>query len=165
MTTEAASVRARALAEQYMQATADLLEVVEGCSAAQWQTRCMNEARTVGVLVHHLATAAHAVTGMLTGVAAGQPAPQLTMAMIDHANARHAAEHGDAGQGETLALLRQNSAATAAFIETLSDAQLEITAALPVLGPDPAMVSQMIQNMLIGHTLGHLASIQAAIVL
>ncbi|HMA34346.1 MAG TPA: DinB family protein [Chloroflexia bacterium] len=157
--------RARALADQFTQATQDLLAVAGNCSPAQWQTVCANEARTVGVLVHHLALGDRNITALITQVVAGQPPPPLTRDMLDHANARHAQEYAQVGQAETLDLLRQTSHAATDFVQALTDPQLDQTAVIPIFGPQPTSVHQLVEYLLIGHTLGHLASIQVALML
>jgi hypothetical protein len=163
MPAEIASRRAQELADQYTKAIAALLAVVENCTESQWHTRCTNEARSVGVLVHHLATIATLGPQLINGMIGGDPPPPLTQEMIDHMNARHAADFSAVGQAETLALFRERSSAALDFIRGLNDAQLDLVAYLPVFGSAPTSVPQLIENLLIGHTLGHLASIQVAL--
>jgi len=160
-----ATSRAAALADQYTQAIADLLAVVEPATLAQWRTPCINEGRSVGVLVHHIGTMAGVIRAFVEQVVQGESLPPLTQEMIDHNNARHAETYANAGPDETLALLRHNSAAAAAFIASLSEAQLNMGTALPAFNLSQASAGQMVEFLLIGHTLGHLASIQSAIAL
>ena len=49
--------RAEALATRVEQGARELIAFVEGCSDAEWQTYVPDEDRTVGVLVHHVASA------------------------------------------------------------------------------------------------------------
>ncbi len=158
-----AAPRAVALADQYSQATADLLALVEPVTLEQWRTLCSNEERTVGVLVHHIASTAEFVPTLISRVVESQPLPPFTQDIIDHNNARHAATYAQAGPAETLALLRQNSSAAADFIRSLSDEQLDRTSTLPVFNLPTVTAGQIFEFLLIGHTLGHLASIQTAI--
>ncbi len=157
--------RAAALADQYTQATATLLAFVEPATEEQWRTFCINERRTVAVLVHHLAGTAEFIPTLIARVAQGEPLPPLTSEMIDHNNARHAETHAQVGPAETLALLRQNSSVTADFIRSLTDTQLDRTASVAIINLPAVSAGQMVEFLLIGHTLGHLASIQSAIAL
>lgn len=151
------------LATQLTQATTDLLAVAEACDAAQWHTRCPNEERSVGVLVHHVATNHAVIQDWIERVVTAQPAPPVTQESIDHANARHAAVYAHVAATDTRALLRQNSAAVIAYIGTLTDADLARTTHLPIFGAQPISAQRLIEFLLIGHTLGHLASITAAL--
>ncbi len=160
-----AAPRAAALADQYIQANADLLALVEAATPAQWRTMCVNEGRTVGVMVHHLAVSAVTITGLVNMVAHERPLPPLTQEIIDHNNARHAETYAEVGPGETLTLLRQNTTAAADSIRALTDAQLNTVVAVPAFSLAAASAGQLIEFLLIGHTLGHLASIETAITL
>ena len=163
MTTLVGSPQARELAAQYEQVTATLLTVAEACDDAQWHTRCANEERSVGVLVHHLASFAATAPELVGHVVAGDPPPPLTQEMVDHANARHAAMYAHVGQAETLDLVRTASATTAAYIRSLSAHDLAQRTHIPFAGPGTLSVDQLISFLLIGHTLGHLSSIQVAL--
>ena len=158
-----ATPRAIALSDQYSQANADLLALIEAATPTQWRIMCINENRTVGVMVHHLAVSAATISGVVDRVVHEIPLPPLTQEIIDHNNARHAATYAEVGPGETLTLLRQNTTAAADFIRTLNDAQLDTVVAMPAFNLPAASAGQLIEYLLIGHTLGHLASIQAAI--
>ena len=157
------SPRVQELADQYQRALTALLAVADNCTAAEWQTRCANEARTVGVLVHHLGSTVPTVLDAIGQVAGGTTALALTQEMVDHINARHAAEFARARQAETLEFLRERSATVLAFIRALDEAQLDRTARVPVFGEEPVSVYQLIEFLLIGHILGHLASIETAL--
>ncbi len=155
--------RSAVLAAQLAQATTDLLATAEACDTAQWHTRCANEERAVGVLVHHVAINHAVIQDLVERVVTGQPAPPLTQESIDHANARHAAVYANVAADPTIALLRQNGAAAIAYIGTLTDADLEQAAQLPLFGAQAITAQLLIEYLLIGHTLGHLASITAAL--
>jgi hypothetical protein len=155
--------RASDLADQYSGAVSALLKVVEACTPAQWQMVCINEQRTVGVLVHHLAVTSKLILGAIGEVAAGRPAPQFTQEQVDHQNARHAQENAHVEQAETLALLRENSGDVVGFLRDVSDADLERTGTLPIIPLPSVSAGQLVEFLLIGHTLGHLASIQTAL--
>jgi len=162
MSVDQSTARGEEIADQLTRATSELLAYVEPFTLAQWQTHCPNEARSAGVLVHHVALALANPTPLIVDVAEGRPFPPLTSEMIDHQNARHAEQYANVGQAETVALLRANRTTAVAQLRALTDTQLERTTTASVFGPAPVTAQQLTEFLLIGHTLGHLASIQAA---
>jgi hypothetical protein len=87
--------------------------------------------------------------------------PALTMEIIHGFNAEQATRYAGAGRAGALELLRQNGAATAALLRTLSDSQLDTGTAF--LG-QPMTVESLAQNGLVAHAEEHLASMQGAAV-
>jgi hypothetical protein len=59
--------------------------------------------------------------------------------------------------------LRRNVATIAATIRTLTDEQLDRTAALPMIGGKTLGTQQLIETGMIGHIRGHVASMQTAV--
>lgn len=161
------SARAAELASRLEQATATLLAAVEPCSEAQWQAECPNEGRTLGVMVHHIASAAPLVLGWAELVASGQALPPITLDHVHVANAEHAHAHAGCAKDATLALLRQSSAAAAARIRTFSDEQLDRSAPFAMFGGQPTSTQLVLEMILIGHIQGfphsHLPNIQAGL--
>src|SRR5262245_36800368 len=155
--------RTEALARRIEHGARHLLAAAEGFSDAAWRTPCAGENRTVGVLVHHVASAYPAEVRFITAVAAGQPMSEVTWAMVDQGNARPAALHAECDQAQTLELLRRNSAAAAAAIRALDDTALERTASTPLHWQAPLTVQYLIEQHPIAHPYIHLESIRAAL--
>src|SRR3954451_6356513 len=99
----------------------------------------------------------HNIGGFIQLAVARQPVAALTMEIIHGVNAEQAARYAGAGRARALALLRQNGAATAAMLRTLSAAQLDTGTAF--LG-HPMTVERLAQNGLVAHAAEHLASMQ-----
>jgi hypothetical protein len=100
------------------------------------------------------------VAGLATAIAHGQPVPPITMEMIHHGNAAHAAEHANCTKAETLALLRQNGAAAVATVRGFGDAELDKTVAFPM---GTMSVAQVVERILTGHAQDHHGTIKKAI--
>jgi hypothetical protein len=151
--------RTEALATAFEQVARRIVTAAESMSDAVWDVVPAGEARTAGQIVHHMASVYRNVGGFIQLAVAGQPLPGLTIEDIHDRNAEQAARATGVGRAETLELLRQNGADTAALLRTLSDAQLDT--ATVFLGY-PMTVEILAQNALVGHTEEHLASIQSA---
>jgi hypothetical protein len=108
---------------------------------------------------YHTAEVYHNVSGFMQLALGGQPLPPLTMEIIHGINAEQAARYARAGRAGAIEMLRQNGAATAAMLRTLSDAQLDT--GTEFLG-HPMTVEGLAQNGLVAHAEEHLVSMQAA---
>lgn len=151
--------RAESLARQFEETNAAVIRTVEGLSEAQWRMPCPHEGRTVVVVAYHVALSHAPILDAIQTLAAGQPLPPVTMAMIDARNAQEAEQHAACTRAETSDLLRRNGQAAAAALRALSDEQLARTGTL--LGQETS-ARQIAEGILIGHPRQHLASIQAA---
>jgi hypothetical protein len=74
------------------------------------------------------------------------------------ANARHAREHPDPDQQETIAWLRRDGEAVASVIASLSDAQLD-RRARENADAEELTTEEVIRQRQVGHVRGHLVSI------
>jgi len=151
--------RNETLATAFEQVAGQILTVADGLSDAAWGVAPAGEARTAGQIAYHTAEVYHNVGGFIQMAVGGQPLPALTMEIIHGVNAEQAARYAGAARGGALELLRQNGAATAALLRTLSDAQLDT--GTEFLGY-PMTVEALAQNGLVAHAQEHLASMQGA---
>jgi hypothetical protein len=155
--------RAQALAARVEQGAHTLSDFAEQRSDAEWQTVCTDDGRTVGVLVHHVASQLIGETDVMKQMAAGKAFTGVTWAMVDEGNAAHAREHANANQHEAAELLRRNSAIAAEAIRALSDEQLDLAAPNSLHADAPVTTQFWIENHPLAHAYRHLASIRAAI--
>ena len=154
--------RAEELAAKFEQANNDTIATIEGMSSAQWTASCEDEGWSAAVTAHHIASGYTPLTGLIQAVANGADLPTLTMDQIDQGNAQHAEQFANCAKEETLEMLRSGGAAAAAAVRGLSDEQLDRGAV--ILVGEPAMTTeQIIENLLIGSTVEHHASIQKSI--
>lgn len=157
------SRRAQELATAFERANDEIIATIEGCSDEQLRTVCNGEGWPVVVAAHHVALSYPAIFGMVLQIANREPIKSFTSEDLDRFNAQHAEEHAHVSREETLALLRREGAAAAAGVRTLSDEQLDQSAALALIGGETWSAAQLIEGALIGHPIDHGGSIKAAI--
>ena len=157
------SKRADVLADRVAQAHRQLMALVDALSETEWRAVCPNEGRTVGVLVHHVASVLPGELSMIQTVASGQPVTGITPELLDQMNARHAEDYADCSREETLDLLRGNSALVVDAIRGLSDAELDRAASVSLHRDAPLTAQYLVEDHPLCHTYLHLASIRAAL--
>src|SRR5678816_3430249 len=89
------NLRAQELANRFTEANNALIAAVEKFSEAKWEAICENDGRSVGVLVHHVASTHSFVSGLVKTVAAGQVLPVLTVEIVNAGNAQHAHQYAN----------------------------------------------------------------------
>ena len=157
------SARAQALAQRFEQANAELANLIESCSDSQWRAVCQGEQWSVGVTAHHIAYDQAHIVEWFQAIAAGLPQPPPAEGGLDAATARHAAQFADCTREETLTLLRRDGELAAGAVRALTDEQLDRMSLPTADGRPPRTAGQVVERILIGHVLGHGASIRAAI--
>lgn len=155
--------RAESLATRIEQGARALADAAEGFSADEWATESAAEGRSVGVLVHHVAAAYEAEAGLIGALTGGQDVSGVTWAAIDRMNAEHARATAGGTKAEALDLLRRNSAAAAALVRGLDDAQLDRVAPTALHWGAPLTVQFFVEQHPIAHPHIHLESIRAAL--
>jgi hypothetical protein len=132
-------------------------------SDAEWQTSVPKDGRTVGVVVHHVASV-YPIELHLAGVlSTGQPITGVTWAVVDQMNGEHAKENAAAAKEATLALLEENSATAAAAIRGFTDQQLDSAAPVSLNSDAPLTCQFMLEDHAVRHSYHHLAKIKAAL--
>ena len=157
----AGSAQAQKLADRFNQLNTHVIAFVEPLTAEQWGMPCGDDHRPIGVVAHHVATAYGAFASWVTTMAKGKPV-SVTMAVIDDLNAQHAEANAGVSKADTLALLRRNGDAAAAVVSNLSDEELARSGSVALLGAT-LTTTQFIQRLLMGHTVGHLQAMRAAV--
>src|SRR4051794_22682901 len=105
--------RAELLAERIETGAQALAEFAQGLSEGEWRTTVLPDGRTVGVIVHHVASVYPIEVHLATVVANGNAVNDVTWDAVAEMNAKHATESANAGKEETLQLLQRNSKAAA----------------------------------------------------
>jgi hypothetical protein len=157
------SRRAQALADRLEQGAQALAVFVEGLSEAEWRVSVPKDGRTVGVIVHHVASVYPLEVQLAQGVAAGKPVAGVTWDAVAHMNAEHAQEHRAVGKPETLELLRRNSKAAADTVRAFSDEQLDAAATVSLNAEAPLTAQFLVEDHALRHSFHHLAKIRAAV--
>lgn len=154
--------RSEALAARVEQGTQALAAFAERLSNEAWRTVC-DDGRTVGVLVHHVASQLSGETEVMKQMAVGKAFTGVTWAMVDEGNAAHAREHAGCSQQEAAELLRRNGALAAEAIRALRDEQLDLATPNSLHADAPVTTQFWIENHPLAHAYRHLASIRAAL--
>jgi hypothetical protein len=157
------SARANALAARLEQGARALAAFASGLTDAEWQTRTPKDGRTIGVIVHHVATVYPIEIQLAQTVAEGKPVTGVTMDDINTMNAGHASENAAVRKDETLDLLRRNSAAAADAIRALSDEQLSEAAPVSLYADAPITCQFVLEDHAVRHSYHHLARLRRAL--
>jgi DinB family protein len=172
MTHTSVSVEAppRATSQQ-AQALADRLEAGARALAAfaatltddEWQMPVPHDGRTVGVVVHHVASVYPVEIELAQVLAGGTPMTGVVMDDIHAMNAKHATEYATVTNASALELLRTNSAAAAAAIRALSDEQLTNAATVSLYSDAPLTCQFFLEDHAVRHSYHHLARLKRTV--
>jgi hypothetical protein len=164
-TVVATSLRSARLAERLERNAADLADFARTLTDAEWRMATPGDGRTVGVIVHHVATVYPLEVHLAQMMAAGTDIVGVTWATVHDMNAAHAAEHAEVGQADALALLAEHSAAAAEAIRGFSDEDLDRSVKVSLYG-DAELTSQfMLEDHAVRHSRHHLAALRTAVAL
>lgn len=156
------SPHAEALAHRFEETNADFMRFVTGLTDGEWSRHCPNEERTVASLAAHVAGAYLFEMRAFQGIADDQPLPVVQKEWLDRVNAENGAKNARVERDEVLRSLEENAAKAADWVRGLKDEQLERTGAYIDWVP-PMSLERWIERVLIGHILGHRASIEAVV--
>ena len=129
----------------------------------EWQSRIPGDGRKIGVVVHHVASVYPIEIQLAQILAKGQPVEGVTWDVINKMNAAHAKEFDGVSQEDAIELLKQNSAAAAAAIREITDAELDQAAAVSLYGNAPLTCQFFVEDHALRHSYHHLARIRAAL--
>lgn len=157
------SQRSNALAERLEEGARALASFASALTDAEWQSRVPRDGRKVGVVVHHVATMYPLEIQLAQLLAAGKPVTGVTWDVVHEINAAHAKENDAVTKQAALDLLRRNSAAAAAAIRALSDAELDQAAPLSLNADAPLTCQFMLEDHAVRHSYHHLERLRAAL--
>jgi hypothetical protein len=158
-----ASWRAKALAERLEQGARALEAVAGALTQREWETVIPGDGRTVGVVVHHVATMYPLEIQLAQALGAGQPIAGVTWAAVHEINAEHARANSAVTKQAAIDLLRRNSAAAAAAIRAIGDEELDTAAAVSLNADAPLTCQFFLEDHAVRHSYHHLARIRAAL--
>jgi hypothetical protein len=159
----AASARAEALARRLEQGIDALIAFANTLTEKQWQTAIPKDGRTVGVVVHHVASVFPIEIELAQQLAKGKAIAGVTWDDVHAMNAKHAQDYAAVTRQEAIELLRLNSASAAAAIRALTDEELETAATNSLYADAPLTCQHMLEDHAVRHSYHHLAKIQAAV--
>ncbi len=157
------SQRAEALAARIEEGAAGLDTFAEQLSDAEWRTPVPRDGRTIGVVVHHVASVYPIEIDLARTIAGGKAVADVTWGVVAELNAKHAREHGGVKKAEALDLLRRNSQQAAAAVRAFSDAELDRAAPFSLSFHAPVTAQFVVEDHALRHSWHHLARIRGAL--
>lgn len=159
----AGNQQANALADRLEVGARALAAFATRLTDAEWQLRVPHDGRSVGVIVHHVASVYPLEIQLAQIVAGGNPVTGVTMDDVHAMNATHAAEHAAVTKAAALDLLHANSKAAAAAIRALSDEQLRRAAPVSLYADAPLTCQFVLEDHAVRHSYHHLARLQRTV--
>lgn len=158
-----ASGRAELLADRIKQGADGLAAFAEGLSDAEWSTPVsITDRRTVGVIVHHVASMYPVEIDVARAIAAGQSV-DVTWEAVAELNAQHARENIGITKAAALELLRRNSSDAAAAVRLFTEDELDRAVPFSLSYGAPVTAQFVIEDHTLRHSWHHLAHIRKAL--
>jgi DinB family len=159
----ATTSRAKALADRLEDGARALMDFASALTDADWKSRTPKDGRSVGVIVHHVASVYPVEIQLAQTLAVGKPVIGVTMDDIHKMNAAHARDNDAVTKSAALELLDRNSTAAAAAIRALSDEELDQAAVASLYANAPITSQFMLEDHAVRHSYHHLARLRAAL--
>ena len=158
------SKRAEALAARLEEGAEGLAVFAEGLSEEEWQTPVSaTDGRSVGVIVHHVASMYPIEIGAVRAIASGTPVTDVTWDVVAQINGIHAKDNANATKAEAVELLRRNSHEAANAIRALTDEELDRATPFSLSYGAPMTAQFVVEDHPLRHAWHHLARIRRAI--
>ncbi len=155
------SRRAALLAARIEDGAAFLAAFAEGLSEAEWRTPVSDsDHRSVGVIVHHVATAYPIEIDLARAIASGKTVTDVTWELVAQLNAKHADEQADVTKTAAIDLLRRNSREATAAVRAFTDDELDTAAPFSLSFGAPVTAQFVIEDHALRHSWHHLARIR-----
>ena len=157
------SLRAQALADRLERGAEKLGELAATLTDAEWQTPIPHDGRTVGIVVHHVASVYPIEIQLAQLLGSGQPMVGVTWDNVHEMNAGHAKEFSGVAKGPAIELLRRNAAEASAAVRRLTDEELDRAPLASLYADAPVTCQFMLEDHAVRHSYHHLAKIRAAL--
>ena len=158
--------RAASLADRIEEGAAGLAAFAEGLSEAEWRTPMSdtgNDRRSVGVIVHHVASVYPIEVDLARAIASGKAVTDVTWEVVADMNAKHASDQAGVTKAAALELLRRNSRQAAAAVRAFTDDELDRAAPFSLSFAAPVTAQFVVEDHAVRHSWHHLARIRAAL--
>jgi len=156
------SHRAALLATRLEAGAALLAQYAQGLSPAEWDMR-VRDGRSVGVIVHHVASLYPIEVDLARTIASGTPVKDVTWEIVAEMNGKHARENAGVTKAAALSLLQENSREAAEGVRRFTDAELDTAAPFSLSFDAPMTAQFVLEDHAVRHAWHHLARIRAAI--
>jgi len=158
------SRRAELLADRIEEGAAGLAAFAEGLSEAEWRTPMSgSDSRSVGVIVHHVASVYPIEIDLARTIASGKAVTDVTNEVVAGMNAKHAHDQAGVTKVAALDLLRRNSREAAAAVRAFTDDELDRAAPFSLSFGAPVTAQFVIEDHALRHSWHHLARIRKAL--
>ena len=156
------SNRSNALARRLERGALALAALAQSLTDSEWQIRTA-DGRTIGVVVHHVATMYPLETQLAQVLAERKPVQGVTWSLVHQMNADHAENFKSVTKQEAIELLEQNSKEAAEVIRSFTDEQLDSAAPVSLNANAPLTCQFIIEDHALRHSYHHLERIRAAL--
>jgi hypothetical protein len=160
------SRRAALLADRIEEGAAGLAAFVETLSEAEWRAPVIEggkNGRSVGVIVHHVASVYPIEIDLARAIAAGNAVTEVTWEVVAQLNGKHAQDNAAVTKQAALELLRRNSHEAAAAVRAFTDEELDQAAPFSLSFGAPVTAQFVIEDHALRHSWHHLARIRKAL--
>jgi hypothetical protein len=157
------SRRAESLAARIEEGASGLAAFAEKLSDKDWETRIPKDGRTVGVVVHHVASVYPIEVDLAKAIASGKAVTDVTWEAVADMNAKHSSDQASVTKADAIALLRRNSKQAAEAVRAFTDEQLDGAAPFSLSYGAPVTAQFVIEDHALRHSWHHLAKIRAAL--
>jgi DinB superfamily len=162
--TGSVSRRAELLADRIEEGAAGLAAFAEGLSEAEWlEPVSGTDRRSVGVIVHHVASMYPIEIDVARAIASGKAVTDVTWDVVAGLNAKHAHEHAEVTKAGALELLRRNSHEAANAVRAFTDEELDRAAPFSLSFGAPVTAQFVIEDHALRHSWHHLARMRTAL--
>jgi len=156
--------RAELLADRLEEGVSGLAAFAEGLSEAEWRTPVSaSDRRSVGVIVHHIASLYPVEMDLARAIASGKAVTDVTWEAVAEMNAKHAGDQAGVTKAAALELLRRNSRQAAAAVRAFTDDELDRAAPFSLAFGAPVTAQFVIEDHPLRHSWHHLARIRKAL--
>jgi hypothetical protein len=159
--------RAEALARRIEEGAAGLAAFAEGLSETEWRTPVRGssgkDGRSVGVVVHHVASVYPIEVDLARAIASGKTVTDVTWEVVADMNAKHARDQAGVTKAAALDLLRRHSREAAAAVRAFTDDELDRAAPFSLSFAAPVTAQFVVEDHAVRHSWHHLAGIRRAL--
>jgi len=155
--------RSLELAKRLEAGAAALARYADTLSEAEWQLALPHDGRTVGVVIHHVASMYPLEIQLASMLGAGKAIEGVTWQDVHALNATHASQHAGVDAATALALLHTNSREASAAVQALTDGQLDQASPVSLNADAPLTCQFFVEDHALRHSYHHLAGIRACV--
>jgi hypothetical protein len=162
-TASAACTRSELLAQRLERGVDAMIAFAGTLTERQWQKLVPKDGRTVGVVVHHVASVFPIEIELAQQLAKGLPITGVTWDDVHAMNAKHAQDNAGVTPQDAIELLRRNGAMAAAAIRAFTDDELAAGGTNSLYADAPLTCQHMLEDHAVRHSYHHLAKVRAAV--